>query len=159
MGFTPEETAAVGKIPSGLFIVAARYEGKIDGFLASFIQQVSMDPLLLTLAVKPGRPAYEAISSGDIFTVNIAGDHDRSYMKEFWKGYDPKDNPFERIDWQETPEGGIQLKGALTAIDCRKMESHQPGDHELVIAEVVHCYPVQPDSKPMTHTRKNGLSY
>lgn len=156
----PEETEAVGRIPSGLFIIAGKHGDKIDGFLGSFIQQASMQPLLLSMAVKPGRPVYDAIKSGAVYTVNIVGDHDKSFLKHFWKGYDPDNNPFDDdVKWRDSDEGGVILEGALAAVDCRLKESHTPGDHELVIAEVVKCYSLNTEGKPMTHTRKNGLSY
>lgn len=159
MEFTPEETEGLGKIPSGLFIVAVKHDGEIDGFLASFIQQVSMKPLLVTLAMKPGRPAYDAIMAGKPFTINIVGDHDKSYLKLFWKGYDPNDNPFESLKYRETENGGIVLEQALASIDAVRKESYTPGDHDLVIAEVLASQVLAGEGKPLTHIRKNGLSY
>jgi len=159
MNFAIEETLAIGKIPSGLFIIATENEGKIDGFLASFIQQVSMEPLLLTIAIKPGRPAYDSIMKGNTFTINIAGDHDKSYMKLFWKGYDENDNPFDKLDFARSKNNGIVMQQALTSIDCKLLSSSKPGDHELVIAQVLECHPINDDGKPITHIRKNGMSY
>lgn len=156
---TPEETKAVGKIPTGLFIIAAKHDGKIDGFLGSFVQQCSMKPVLISLAIKPGRPASEAILNGGVFTINVVGDHDKSYLKHFWKGYDPEENPFDELPYKETEAGGIVLEQALAAIDCRQKESHSPGDHELVIAEALKSHILSEEGKPMTHVRKDGLSY
>ena len=58
---------AIGHIPSGLFIVCAKDDEKIDGYLASWVQQVSFDPLLISLAIKPGRPVYDLIINGGVF--------------------------------------------------------------------------------------------
>lgn len=159
MSFAPEDTKAVGKIPSGLFIIATKHDGKIDGFLGSFVQQISFDPLLIALAMKPGRPAYDSVKTGNTFTINVAGDHDKSYLKLFWKGYDPDNNPFDELAYKETEHGGIQLSQALGSIDCKIKESYTPGDHELIIAEVLDSELLQSDASPLTHVRKNGLSY
>jgi len=159
MKFTPEETVAAGKIPSGLFIVATKNNNKIDGFLGSLIQQVSFQPLLVALAIKPGRPAYDSIMAKNTFTINVAGDHDKSYMKLFWKGYDANENPFDELQITETENQGILLNAAMAALDCRLVETLKPGDHQLVIAEVLQCYTLNADAKPLTHIRKNGLSY
>lgn len=152
---------SVGHIPSGLFIVAVNdAEGKtMDGYLASFVQQVSFNPLIVALAVKPGRPAYELIKAGKTFAINIAGDHDKSYMKHFWKGYDPANNPFNEIPHELGEKGGLILKGAKSAIECRMISSAQPGDHEVVFAEVLNSYVLNEDAKPLVHIRKSGADY
>jgi flavin reductase (DIM6/NTAB) family NADH-FMN oxidoreductase RutF len=64
---------SVGHIPSGLFIVAVQdaQSNTIDGYLASWVQQVSFNPLIVSLAIKPGRPAYDLIKAGHTFAINI----------------------------------------------------------------------------------------
>ena len=44
-----DKAQAVGHIPSGLFIVTTTDGGKKDGYLASWVQQVSFEPLVLSL--------------------------------------------------------------------------------------------------------------
>jgi flavin reductase (DIM6/NTAB) family NADH-FMN oxidoreductase RutF len=154
-----EAAGAVGKIPSGLFIVVARSDNKVDGFLGSFIQQVSMDPLRISLAIKPGRPAYDMIQSGGLFTVNIVGEHDSSFLKHFWRGYDPDNSPFSELSHHDGSGGGLVLDAALAAMECRRVESFSPGDHDLVIADVLSSTILSEEAKPLVHIRKHGLSY
>ena len=94
-----DKAAAVGHVPSGLFIVAVSdpQSKTTDGYLASWIQQVSFNPMIVALAIKPGRPAYELIKAGKTFAINVVGDHDKNYLKHFWKGYDPNNNPFHEV--------------------------------------------------------------
>ena len=117
-----ERAGAVGKIPSGLFIIIARDGDQVDGFLGSFVQQVSMDPLRVSLAIKPGRPAYDMIQAGTLFTVNGVGDHDKSFLKHFWSGYDPDNSPFSELAHHDGPEGGLALDAALAVMECRRVE-------------------------------------
>jgi 3-hydroxy-9,10-secoandrosta-1,3,5(10)-triene-9,17-dione monooxygenase reductase component len=152
---------AVGHIPSGLFIVAVQdsKSNTIDGYLASFVQQVSFNPLIVSLAIKPGRPAYDLIMSGKPFAINIVGDHDKNYLKHFWKGYDPQSNPFAEIPHQIGENGGVILNQAKSAIECQLVESVKPGDHEVVFAKVLSSYVLNEESKPMVHIRKSGADY
>ena len=159
MGDEPKAAEAVGKIPSGLFIVVARQGDQIDGFLGSFIQQVSMEPLRISLAVKPGRPAYDRIAGGGRFSVNIVGEHETGYLRHFWSGYDPEKNPFAEIAHTTTEEGAVLLDDALAAMECEQHARHEVGDHELVIADVVACHTLHPDGRPHVHVRKHGLTY
>ncbi len=152
---------SVGHIPSGLFIVAVRdpSSGVTDGYLASFIQQTSFKPMMVSLAIKPGRPAFDLIKAGHPFAVNIVGDHDKTYLRHFWKGYDPTANPFAELPHQIGQNGGVILNQAKSAIECKLHSSAKPGDHEIVFAEVLSSYVLSPEGKPMVHIRKSGADY
>lgn len=152
---------SVGHIPSGLFIVAVQdpSSGVIDGYLASWVQQASFSPLILSLAIKPGRPAYELIKSGRPFAVNVVGDHDKTYLKHFWKGYDPANNPFSELPHLIGKNGGVILNQAKSAIECQMIDHTKPGDHDIVYAKVLSSYMMNEESKPMVHIRKSGADY
>lgn len=152
---------SVGHIPSGLFIVAVQDASSnvIDGYLASWVQQVSFNPLIISLAIKPGRPAYDLIKSGSTFAINVIGDHDKSYLKHFWKGYDPASNPFSELPHERGEHGGVILKQAKSAFECKLISSQKPGDHDIVFAEVVSSYVMNEEAKPLVHIRKSGADY
>ena len=152
-----EIPAAVGHVPSGLFIVCTKDGENLDGFLASWIQQVSFSPLLIGLAVKPGRRPYEAITAGKIFTVNIVGEHDTQYMRHFWSSYD--ESPFGQIPHQISDNGGILIEAAKSVIECKLHSQFCPGDHQLVFAEVLASYVFNSEARPKVHLRKSGLDY
>lgn len=156
-----ERAAAVGHIPSGLFIVAVKdpQSGNLDGYLASWVQQLSFEPLLVSLAVKPGRPAYDLIMAGHPFAINVIGDHDKSYLKHFWKGYDPAQNPFSELPYKLGEHGGIIMDQAKSSIECQFVSSSRPGDHEIVFARVLGSYIQSEEAKPMVHIRKSGKDY
>jgi flavin reductase (DIM6/NTAB) family NADH-FMN oxidoreductase RutF len=150
---------AVGHIPSGLFIVATKNGEQLDGYLASWVQQVSFSPLMIALAINPDRPGYESIVAGKTFTVNVVGEHEMNYLKHFWSGYDPANSPFKEIEHEISENDGILIKGAKSVIECRFKDKIKPGDHELVLAEVVASHVMNDEAKPKTHIRKSGLDY
>lgn len=152
---------SVGHIPSGLFIVAVQDSatGAIDGYLASWIQQASFSPMIVSLAIKPGRPAYDLIKSGKPFAINIVGDHDKSYLKHFWKGYDPAHNPFTELPHLIGEHGGVILNQAKSAIECQMVDHTKPGDHDIIYAKVLSSYGMNDEAKPMVHIRKSGADY
>lgn len=156
-----DKAAAVGFIPSGLFIVSVHdpKSNTTDGYLASFIQQVSFNPMMVSLAIKPGRPAYDLIKSGLPFAINIVGDHEKTYLKHFWKGYDPANNPFNELPHHFGEFKGVILDQAKAAIECVIVTSTKPGDHEIIFAEVKASHIMNTESKPMVHIRKSGADY
>ncbi len=150
--------AAFGKMTSGLFIVTAAEGSNREGYLASWIQQTSFSPLMLSLAMKPGRPCYDQIKTHGKFCVNIVGQNNGGLMKPFWS---PKEgvDPFTGLDILVSPRGNLILNSAMAALECEFRSSVSPGDHEIMFAEVVDGRILQPEDKPLAHTRKSGLSY
>jgi len=160
MEWTKENSTAVGKIPSGLFIVTAGSTDKqLDGYLASWVQQISFEPLMLSVAIKPGRPCYDIIKSDGGFTINVVGKKNSSIMKPFWSGYDPDESPFNTLDNSSTKTGGVIIKGALAGIECKKTQIITEGDHEIIFANVIQCHTLETDDEPMVHIRKSGIDY
>lgn len=154
----PEMAAAVGKIPSGLFIVTAAGNGSKEGYLASWIQQASFEPLLLNLAIRPGRPCHELIRSTGRLGINIVGHKNGGMMKPFWSP-SPDTDPFAGLEWSLTERGNVQLATALAFLECELRSSFTPGDHELLFVEVVAGRILASEDKPLGHVRKSGLGY
>jgi flavin reductase (DIM6/NTAB) family NADH-FMN oxidoreductase RutF len=153
-----DAAVAVGKITSGLFIVTAASGDRKEGYLGSWIQQASFSPLLLNLAIRPGRPCYEIIHATKRLCVNIVGHKNGGMMKPFWTPESGTD-PFAGLDWSRTGRGNIALSAALAVLECEVRSSFTPGDHEILFVEVVAGSLLQPDDKPLHHTRKSGLGY
>ena len=155
-----QKAKAVGHIPSGLFIICSLNEDGIkDGFLGSWVQQVSFRPLLVGFAIKPDRPGHKHIISGKTFTINIVGDHDAQILKHFWSGYAPGKGPFQQIPHKISPEGGILLDSAKSILVCKMVQKIIPGDHEWIIAEIINSLTNNEESSPKVHIRKSGLEY
>ncbi len=152
-----ETPNAVGHIPSGLFIVCTVEGEAKDGFLASWIQQVSFSPLLVGLAIKPGRRPYDVITAGKIFTINIVGEHQTQYLRHFWSSYDV--SPFGEIPHRVSESGGLLMEDAKSVLECKMHSQFCPGDHQLVCAEVLASYIFDAEARPKIHLRKSGLSY
>ncbi len=150
---------ALGKVTSGLFIVTAFEDDKVDGYLGSWIQQISFEPLMLQIAIKPGRPCYDYIIKNKQFCINIVGQQNNGVMKPFWKGYDANENPFEKLAHTRSSRGNWILTDCMAALECEMQSHYHPGDHVLLFATVLAEYVLKPEDKPLAHVRKNGLSY
>lgn len=155
-----DKATAVGHIPSGLFIITSISEnGEKDGYLASWVQQVSFDPLMIAFTISDSRPGYKKIKSGGVFSINVVGEHETQYMRHFWKGYAPGEGPFGEIKHEVSSNGGLIISDAKSTIECKMTSSTKPGDHEVIFAEVVASHVQNEESKPKVHIRKSGLDY
>ncbi len=150
---------AVGHIPSGLFVICSKDDEVIDGYLASWVQQISFKPLLVSFAITTDRCNYDLIVSGEVFTINTVAKESANYMKYFWNGYDSDNNPFKSIPHEISKSGGVILKEACSTIECKFVSKQKPGDHEIVVAKVIASYVNEEKLNPIVHIRKTGSTY
>ncbi|MEM6568704.1 MAG: flavin reductase family protein [Planctomycetota bacterium] len=150
--------AALGRVPSGLFIVTTLDErGQPMGFLGSFVQQVGLDPPTVCVAISTEREHLDAVRASGRFAVSILGDGDKGLMKPFFKK--PEDgSPFDDVAHGAGPGGTPVLEDALSWVECRVAGEHHAGDH-VVVFGVVEAGERRRDGEPMIHVRKNGLRY
>lgn len=149
---------ALGRMPSGLFVVTAGTGDAATGFLASWIQQAGFEPPTVTVAVKKGRPIVDLLHETKAFCVNILGTGDKDLLRHFAAGFAPGVPAFTGIDTGTTSVGIPYLRGALAYLDCRVLGSADWSDHLLFCGEVV-AGARHRDEVPMTHVRKTGGSY
>ncbi|MSR75709.1 MAG: flavin reductase family protein [Planctomycetes bacterium] len=155
----PELAAALGRIPSGLFIVTVRSGTERTAFLASWVQQCAFDPPMLSICVKRGRPAEDMLREGEVLTVNILRTGAGALMKPFAKGVPPGADPYVGVETEGPFSGAEVLKDALASIDARVQARSDAGDHVLLLAEVLAGRVHGEGGEPWVHVRRNGFSY
>src|SRR5437764_15100076 len=87
--------AALGRIPSGLFVLTARRGDAETGMLASWVQQCSFDPPQVSVALGRGRDLAAWLTDGAPFTLNVLGDGQRKLLSHFGKGFALGEPAFE----------------------------------------------------------------
>jgi flavin reductase (DIM6/NTAB) family NADH-FMN oxidoreductase RutF len=150
--------AALGRVPSGLFVLAVRHGDRETGMLASWVQQCSFDPPQISLAVKPGRFASDLLTVGAAFAINIIATGQTDLLKHFGKGFGPGEPAFVGLDVYHTAESVPVLRAALAHLDCRVTGRTAAGDHDLVIGQVL-AGRLHSDGQPAVHIRKSGTHY
>jgi len=167
----PDATAAaLGRIPSGLFVVtwrAAEAENDADatdrGMLASWIMQGGFVPPLITIAVSTSRDLLAAIDQCTPFVVNVLGESQRSLVSRFGRPAGPGENPFDGLRIERSDSGTAVLADASSWLECQAVTQAGggggvTGDHVIILARVVAAG-TGPEATPLVHVRKNGLRY
>src|SRR5215472_4730956 len=145
--------AALGRIPSGLFIVTARRGEDETGMLASWVQQCSFDPPQLSLAVKKERWLTSWLTAGAAFIVNVLDDTQTDMIVHFGRGFARGESAFIGLEIERC-DGGVVLSDALACLECRIESSIPAGDHDLYVARVVGGR-VLNEGHSMVHIRKS----
>lgn len=150
--------AALGRIPSGLFILTLRHGSRETGMLASWVQQCSFDPPQLSAAVREGRFVLDWLKEGTTFIVNIIPEGGKALVAHFGKGFEADDAAFEGVEVRREGNQPPILAAAHAYVACRVTARHGAGDHVLVIGHVTAGGVLHP-GHPTVHIRKNGLKY
>lgn len=149
---------ALGRIPSGIFIVTARQGQHETGMLGSWVQQAGFEPPMITAAVKKGRYISDWLAEGSYFVVNILSEDGKQMLAHFGKGFAKGEPAFEGLDIQRSAQGVPVLSEALAYLECKVVARLEGGDHDVVLAEVTHG-DLQNESRPMIHVRNSGFHY
>ncbi len=149
---------ALGRIPSGLFVVTVRRGDAETGMLASWIQQCSFNPPQITVAVNAEREILGWLEPGCRFTVNILDASQTDMIVHFGRGFAPGQPAFEGLDIERPTDSGPVLAEALAYLECEVVKRHQAGDHVMLVA-LIQSGRVLSDGQPMVHVRKSGFHY
>jgi flavin reductase (DIM6/NTAB) family NADH-FMN oxidoreductase RutF len=150
--------AALGRIPSGLFVLTARRGESETGMLASWVQQCAFDPPAVTACVRTGRFVLDWLEVGAALVVNIIPECGKALVAHFGKGFDAGEPAFAGLSVERAGDSPAVLRDALAHLVCRVTARVDVGDHVLLVARV-ESGAVHADGKPTVHTRKNGLRY
>ena len=151
--------AALGRVPSGLFVVTLRHGRRETGMLASWVQQCSFDPPQITLAINKQRSIRDWFADGASFVVNIIPEGAKSLVTHFGKGFEDGAPAFDGLKVEHHAGSAAVLSEAHAYLDCHVTGQCDAGDHVLILARVTGGRILHPDAKPTTHVRKSGLHY
>lgn len=150
--------SALGRVPSGLFILTVRHGDAETGMLVSWVQQCSFTPPQISLSIKRDRPIAAWLTEGAAFTLNILDQSQTDMVGHFGRGFGLDQPAFTDLE-VERPDGAAPvLSEALAYVTCRVVARHSVADHDLYIAEVTGGH-VLGEGQPMVHVRKSGLHY
>lgn len=152
---------ALGRLPSGLFILTTRRGNRSTGLLASWVQQAGFDPPMVTVALGRDRYVADWVAESGRFVLNQLRAGDKHLLKHFARGFGPDEPAFTGLDLIDDARGGPVLVDALGYLDLEVAgDLDGGGDHRVLLARLVGGALLPGDRRdPMVHVRRNGLHY
>jgi flavin reductase (DIM6/NTAB) family NADH-FMN oxidoreductase RutF len=152
--------AALGRIPSGLFIVTWREAGADRAMLASWAMQAGFEPPLLSVAIGVNRDLLTVVRAGGLFVVNVLADSQRGLLGRFGKPPAQGEDSFAGLPVERSPGGVIALAEAAAWLECEPAAESliAAADHAVVVGRVITTGGCT-DQAPLVHLRRNGLKY
>jgi len=149
---------ALGRIPSGLFLVTTLDGTDPVGFVGSFVQQVGFAPPTVAVAVGKARGPLAALRAKRAFGVSVLDASSSGVMGRFFRKVEPPATPFDGLQLVTAKTGCPLIGEALAWLDCVVVGEHELADHVVVFGEVLAGTQVR-EGDPAVHLRKNGLGY
>lgn len=132
---SPDDAARVlGALHYGLYLLTCGTAAEPAGMLVSWVSQVSGQPPLVMVAVRHNRALLPALERRGVFALNLLPAGDRALAADLGR---PRQKRFEGLEIVEGARGLPYLGAALGAAACRVREVWRPGDHALLVGEVV----------------------
>src|SRR5436309_12494633 len=121
--------SALGRIPSGIFVLTVARNGVETGMLASWVQQCSFEPPQVSVAIRRDREIVPLLAEGAAFTLNILEASQTDMIVHFGRGFALGQDAFVGIDVRREPPRGPVLAEALGYLECRVIGQVPAGDH------------------------------
>ena len=145
----------VGNFATGVAVVTA---GKPDGCFAVTVNSftsVSLDPTLLLVCLTTVSRTRAEIMESKAFNINVLSQTQEEVSRFFAK---PQDDSswFAEFHCREGVLGAPIIPDCLAHIECHLVETHEAGDHAILIAEVQHAYVAEEDRPLLFFRGKYG---
>jgi len=154
--------AVLGRTPSGIFVLTARSaDGRETGMLASWVQQSSFEPPMVTVAVNRKRFLHDWLKAVPRLALSIVGEGQKEFLKHFGAGFGPDEPAFNGVAIARS-EGGLPvLADAIGYLEGRVVGGMDSGDHVVYTVEITSAGtgPQFHNLQPRVHIRKNGFGY
>jgi flavin reductase (DIM6/NTAB) family NADH-FMN oxidoreductase RutF len=127
------------KIPNALAIIGSRSGDEWNGMTASWITQVSMEPVLIGVGIENTAVTHRLIASGGSFSVNLWSSEDTRVFVKFSKPatFDAEAMTLNGRSVREGATGAPVFTEAVAHLDCAVRSNHDFGTHTFFVGEVV----------------------
>lgn len=132
---------ALRQIPYGLYVIGVRGngDGAMNALAASWVTQCSFDPPLLLVAVRKPSRTYDLVKTGKAFSLNLLDKKDGRIIRTLERPARSVGDKLGKVGHVEEDTGAPILRHAFAYVECRVREIYEPGDHALIVGEVVHA--------------------
>lgn len=151
-------TQGLGRIVSGLYVLTTGEGDAATGMLVSFVQQAGFEPPAVTVALKKGRYVVDRVRDCGRFSVSVLHDASVVLLSHFAKGFEPDQPAFEGIATEVGANGIVHLAEAHAHVSCEVIGEADWSDHIVFCGRVLGSARID-ESAPLTHVRKDGMSY
>lgn len=125
--------AVLGHFASGVVLITGIDDGVPAGLTCQSFFSLSLSPPLIAVAPGKTSTSWPKIARTGDFCVNILSSDQEGVAWTFSQSGADK---FSGVGWSPAANGAPRLHGALAWIDCHIDQTHDGGDHYLIVGRV-----------------------
>ena len=125
------------KIPNALVLIGSRSGDERNAMTASWVSQLSMEPVLIGVGVDNDAVTHRLITVGGSFTVNLWDSEDTRVFVKFSKPATDDGTTLNGRAVHAATSGAPVFDEALAWMDCAVRHTLDLGTHTLFVGEVV----------------------
>ena len=125
------------KVPNALAVIGSRAGDERNAMTASWITQLSMEPVLIGVAVDNEAVTHRLIADGGSFTVNLWDASDTRVFVKFSKPAVDDGSTLNGRAVRDATTGAPVFDEAIAWMDCKVRHQLDLGTHTLFVGEVV----------------------
>ncbi len=131
---------ALRQLPYGLYVIGVRgkSDGEMNAMAASWVTQCSFAPPLLLVAVRKASRTYNLVKTGKVFSLNLLDKKERRLIRTLEQPSRSAGDKLGKVGHVEEDTGAPILRHAFAYVECKVKAIYEPGDHALIVGEVVH---------------------
>ena len=134
------------KIPNALALVGSKAGDERNAMTASWITQLSQDPILIGVGVDVDAVTHRLISDGGSFTINLWDAEDTKVFVKFSKPATDEGASLNGRAVRTATTGAPVFEEAVAWMDCEVRHTLPLGTHTLFVGEVVDAAINQPEA-------------
>jgi flavin reductase (DIM6/NTAB) family NADH-FMN oxidoreductase RutF len=149
MAIDPDEFRAVlGRFASGVTVLTARHDDADHGMTVSAFCSVSLEPPLVLACVDKAAEMAGVLPKVEHFGVSILAEGQEALSRRF---SELPAGRFDGVGFTRSERGLVLLADALAHLECRRVASHDAGDHVIHVGEVEWAHSEQ--GRPLLYYR------
>ena len=126
----------MARLPAGVVVISAPTKDGYRGLTASSLVSISVDPPMVLVGLEREAATRAAVVEAKAFNVSVLT-RSQAFMADRFAGRAPAIDP----TWEQVPHrlgaNGIPLiEGCAAWFECRLIDIHPTGDHDICVGEV-----------------------
>lgn len=129
---------ALGHFATGVtLITVARGPAQVHGMTVNAFASVSLDPALVLICVDRTARTYPLLLAGERFGVNVLREEQGEVARYYADVSQDHETPVHLgVRYSFTQRGTPLLEPCLAQLECRRVATHEAGDHTIFIGAV-----------------------
>ncbi|MFO1311818.1 MAG: flavin reductase [Burkholderiales bacterium] len=125
----------LGQFATGLTVVTTRSGDTHCGLTVNSFASLSLDPPLVLFCIDRRSGSLPTFLEATHFAVNILGSRQIHLSRHF---ANPSVEKFSNVPWRMGRTGVPILADVVAHLECRRVATHDGGDHVIVVGHVEH---------------------